>query len=46
MRQVVCMFEKTDHYALVPLIVFVQAYTVCQGHSLVACLTVQVHHVT
>ena len=28
MRQVVCMFEKTDHYALVRLIVFVQAYTV------------------
>ena len=46
MRQVVSMFEKTDHCALVPLIVFVQAYTLCQSHTLVACLTVQVHHVT
>jgi len=25
------MFEKTDHCALVPFIVFVQAYTVCRS---------------
>ena len=46
MRQLVCMVQKADHCALVPLIVFMHAYTVCQGHNLVACLTVQVHHMT